>query len=57
MVRLPASIFVAIDRDYFAAEGLDVTPAFSENDVAPGLVKTVPDLRAAVDDSFVAAAR
>jgi NitT/TauT family transport system substrate-binding protein len=31
MVRLPTSIFIAIDQGYFAAEGLDVTPVFSQN--------------------------
>jgi NitT/TauT family transport system substrate-binding protein len=31
MVRLPTSIFIAIDQGYFAAEGLDVTTVFSQN--------------------------
>lgn len=31
MVRLPTVIFIALDQGYFAAEGLDVTPVFSQN--------------------------
>jgi NitT/TauT family transport system substrate-binding protein len=31
MVRLPTAVFIAIDRGYFTAEGLDVTPVFSQN--------------------------
>jgi NitT/TauT family transport system substrate-binding protein len=31
MVRLPTAVFVAIDRGYFAAEGLNVTTVFSQN--------------------------
>ena len=31
MVRLPTAVFVAMDRGYFAAEGLNVTPVFSQS--------------------------
>jgi NitT/TauT family transport system substrate-binding protein len=31
MVRLPTPIFVALDQGFFAAEGLNVTPVFSQN--------------------------
>jgi NitT/TauT family transport system substrate-binding protein len=31
MVRLPTAIFIAIDRGFFAAEGLNVTPEYSQN--------------------------
>jgi NitT/TauT family transport system substrate-binding protein len=31
MVRLPTAVFIALDRGYFAAEGLNVTPVFSQN--------------------------
>jgi NitT/TauT family transport system substrate-binding protein len=31
MVRLPTVVFVAMDQGYFADEGLDVTPVFSQN--------------------------
>lgn len=39
MVRLPTPVFVAIDRGFFAAEGLNVTPVFSQNgaEVVPEL--------------------
>jgi ABC-type nitrate/sulfonate/bicarbonate transport system substrate-binding protein len=31
MVRLPTAVFIALDRGFFAAEGLHVTPVFSQN--------------------------
>ncbi len=31
MVRLPTAIFIAIDKGFFAAEGLNVTPQYSQN--------------------------
>lgn len=31
MVRLPTPVFVALDQGFFAAEGLNVTPVFSQN--------------------------
>ena len=31
MVRLPTAVFIALDQGYFAAEGLNVTPVFSQN--------------------------
>ena len=31
MVRLPTPVFIALDQGYFAAEGLNVTPVFSQN--------------------------
>jgi len=31
MVRLPTAVFIAIDQGFFTAEGLNVTPEFSQN--------------------------
>ncbi|HEV8023061.1 MAG TPA: ABC transporter substrate-binding protein [Candidatus Lustribacter sp.] len=31
MVRLPTAVFIALDQGFFAAEGLNVTPVFSQN--------------------------
>ena len=31
MVRLPTAIFIAIDQGFFAAEGLNITPQYSQN--------------------------
>ena len=39
MVRLPTPVFIALDQGYFAAEGLNVTPVFSQNgaEIVPAL--------------------
>ena len=39
MVRLPTAVFIALDQGYFAAEGLNVTPVFSQNgaEIVPAL--------------------
>jgi ABC-type nitrate/sulfonate/bicarbonate transport system substrate-binding protein len=65
MVRLPTAIFIAIDQGFFAAEGLNITDLAAggalrwqmQQYVTQGLVKTVPDLKSAVDNSFVRGAK
>lgn len=49
MVRLPTAIFIALDRGYFAAEGLNVTPVFSQNGA-----EIVPELATGKIDVAVA---